>query len=182
MFSKPEDRHFKYARIEEERRFLLQAIPRDLNLGDSFVRIFDQYIPGTRLRLRRIQSPAGQVMVYKFGQKYRAADLESHQAIMTNIYLDDSEYSTLGALGGRSLTKRRYAYPYQGRDYSIDVFEGHLQGLILAEIEGREHGDIASLPVPGFALREVTGDPMFTGGQLAGLSAGEFQTWLAAQF
>lgn len=182
MFSNPADQPLKYARIEEERRFLLRSIPPELQLGDSFVRIFDQYIPGTRLRLRRIESAAGQAMAYKFGQKYRAADQAAHQAIMTNIYLDEAEYKTLQALGGRSLTKRRYAYHFQGQDYSIDVFEGRLGGLVLAEIEGQEHVDIASLPLPGFALREVTGDPQFTGGELARLSAGEFQTWLAGQF
>ena len=69
----------KYAKIEEERRFLLGAIPEDLSAEKSFHRIIDRYIPGTRLRLRRIESASGEALVYKLGQKYQASDQKAHQ-------------------------------------------------------------------------------------------------------
>ena len=166
----------KYAQMEEERRFLLQELPVDLDI-DAFSRIVDHYLPGTRLRLRRIESSDEKVLVYKFGQKYRAARQGAHQTMMTNIYLDEVEYKTLARLGGAQLVKRRYRYLHARLQYSIDVFEGSLSGLILAEIEGQSSMEIAKLPIPSFAVREVTNDLKFTGGVLAELSGEEFQRW-----
>ena len=64
----------KYARIEEERRFLLRALPQDLLETSSFIRIIDSHIPGTRLRLRRMESPEGDPIAMKFGQRYQITD------------------------------------------------------------------------------------------------------------
>jgi CYTH domain-containing protein len=169
----------KYARIEEERRFLLETIPTDLSAEEPFHRIIDHYVPGTRLRLRRIESPSGEESVLKLGQKYQTPDQKDHQTIMTNIYLNHAEYQALAVLGGSLLTKRRYRYHYAGNAYSLDVFEGNLDGLVLAEIEGRSGVDISSLPVPKFATREVTDDPMFSGSKLSELSQDDFHAWLA---
>lgn len=150
-----------------------------MNLEEPFHRIIDRYIPGTRLRLRRIESPSGETLVFKLGQKYRTPDLDAHQTLMTNFYLDEAEYQVLTPLGGSTITKRRYRYHHAGFDYSLDVFEGNLNGLVLAEIESHSEVDISPLPVPEFATREVTDDPLFTGGKLAELSQDEFQAWLA---
>ena len=91
----------------------------------------------------------------------------------------EEEYEAMVALGDSTIIKRRYRYHYAGQDYSIDAFEGHLSGLVLAEIESQSESDISTLPVPEFAIREVTNDPLFTGGKLAELSQDEFQAWLA---
>ena len=64
-------------------------------------------------------------------------------------------------------------------NYSIDVYEGNLLGLVLAEIESYSEVEISPLPVPEFAISEVTDDQLFTGGKLAELSKDEFQAWLA---
>lgn len=165
----------KYARIEEERRFVLDSIPEELREKETFVRIQDHYIPGTRLRLRRIESESGDPLVYKFGQKFSTPELESHQTIMTNFYLNAAEYRTLKELGGLKITKRRYHYQKEGVDYSIDVYEGNLSGLIMAEVESCGEWQVSRLPIPSFAIREVTGDLQFTGGELAKLSQVEFQ-------
>ena len=167
----------KYARVESERRFLLKAFPDGLDPEESFLRIIDHYLGGTRLRLRRMEYPSGEIHAYKLGQKFRTAGQKAHQRTMTNLYLSEIEYQTLAVLGGSSLTKRRYPYRYAGNDYSIDVFEGNLDRLILMEIESRPEINITSLPIPAFADREVTGDPLFTGGKLAELSPEEFQQW-----
>ena len=98
---------------------------------------------------------------------------------MTNIYLDEAEYEAMVALGDSTIIKRRYRYHHAGFDYSLDIFEINLNGLVLAEIESHSEVDISPLPVPEFASREVTDDPLFTGGKLAELSQDDFQAWLA---
>jgi hypothetical protein len=71
MFFHDPDHALKYVHIEEERRFLLRALPQDLLDTSSFIRIIDSYIPGTRFRLRRMDLPAGDPIAMKFGQKYQ---------------------------------------------------------------------------------------------------------------
>lgn len=169
----------KYARVESERRFLVEALPAGL-LDVPFVRISDLYIIGTRLRLRRIESPIGETLALKLGQKYSAANQRDWQTTMTNFYLNEDEYRVLSSLIGKTLIKRRYPYQHAGVHYSIDVFEGPLTRLILLECEGLGDNDLQSILVPAFASREVTGEIAFAGGELAKLSAEEFQQWQAS--
>jgi hypothetical protein len=49
----------KYAVIERERRFLLSRLPDHLDPSVGFRRITDVYIPGTRLRLRHVETADG---------------------------------------------------------------------------------------------------------------------------
>ena len=100
---------------------------------------------------------------------------------MTNIYLNEAEHKAFAHLAHSNLTKRRYTYHHDGYDYSLDQFEGHFEGLLLAEIESQGTMDITRLPCPGFAVREVTADPLFNGGSLADITKAEFQHWLASQ-
>jgi CYTH domain-containing protein len=167
----------KYARIEQERRFLLQGLPDDFDSSGTFVRIFDLYLTGTRLRLRRMESPSGAVLAYKLGQKYHLPEQEAHQSIMTNLYLNEAEYNLLAKLAGDTLMKRRHPYLHSGYSYGIDLFDGELSGLILAEIEQYPGQEIQSLPVPEFAVKEVTGEIRFSGAELAGLTRQEFLQW-----
>jgi CYTH domain-containing protein len=53
-----------------------------------------------------------------------------------------------------------------------------LDGLTLAEIEQQSDMNIADLPIPSFAVREITADPQFTGGVLSKLSKDEFKQWV----
>ena len=125
---------FKYAQIEYERRFLLNQLLADVPL-DQFTVIHDIYIPDTRLRLRQMLSPIGELVDLKLTQKYSDPDLPPTQRIITNFYLNEAEFEKLSQLNGRSLTKHRYTYHHSGYRWSLDVFQGPVHGLILAEIE-----------------------------------------------
>jgi 8-oxo-dGTP pyrophosphatase MutT (NUDIX family) len=154
----------KYARIERERRFLVALPPSDL--GADYRRIEDLYVPGTQLRLRRVTDAYGQVVALKLARKHRAPELPPTHTVITNLYLEPAEYERLRALGGRSLVKRRHRHPPGGR-FAVDVFEGPLQGLVLAEAEAASDEELAALEPPRFAHCEVTADAFFTGGSLA---------------
>lgn len=167
----------KYARVERERRFLLRERPADLPEG--YRRIRDWYVDGTRLRLRRVEDPHGNVLDLKLGQKYRPAPGAGLSTTLTNLYLTEVEFELLRRLGGRAIVKRRYSYCYAERDFSIDVFEQALEGLVMAEIEFDSDDAADGLAIPEFALAEVTSDPLFTGGVLARTTAAELQQALA---
>lgn len=177
-----EARPHKYARIEYERRFLLAELPADLDPDHGFFRIIDEYILGTRLRLRRIESPQGNLHVAKLTQKCREPQQPPSQTTITNLYLNEAEFAALGDLRGRQITKRRYSYQFQEKRFSIDVFEDNLAGLIMCDAEAKNAVEINSMQFPPFVDREVTDDPAFTGGEHTRLSREEFEQFFASAF
>jgi CYTH domain-containing protein len=90
---------------------------------------------------------------------------------MTNFYLNEAEFALLANLPGKQLVKKRFKYAWHGRIFSIDQFQNHLTGLILAEIEAPNDDDLMTMPVPDFALYEVTAVTFFNGGNLAKITA-----------
>jgi CYTH domain-containing protein len=159
----------KYACLELERRYLLQHPPEGLLEGNPGATIIDHYLEDTRLRLRHMRLASGE-QVYKFTQKYQSANQDETQTTITNLYLSETEYRRLAQLGGKKLVKTRYRYAYQGREYGVDVFEGELDGLILAETECASREEVQSLSKPQFALEDITADPFFKGGNLVNLT------------
>jgi CYTH domain-containing protein len=157
----------KYAVIEREGRFLLSRLPDHLDPSVGFRRITDVYIPGTRLRLRHVETADGSTYQWKLTQKYRKMELPSTDTVITNIYLDESEFEALRLLQGARIRKRRYIIRHDGHRFAVDAFEGDLEGLILAEVEFKHDDEVTNLPIPSFAIQDVTEDEFFTGGRLA---------------
>ncbi|MFZ2102042.1 MAG: hypothetical protein WAU86_15900, partial [Oricola sp.] len=92
---------------------------------------------------------------------------------VVSVYLDDAEYRSLAVLPGNPLAKRRYRPDIDDIRIAVDVFEGPLAGLVLAEIEATP-GDCLRISVlPAWVVREVTADRFFDGGNLARLTAAE---------
>ncbi len=149
----------KYARIERERRFLLDRFPSADVV--RIRRITDRYIDGTLLRLRE-QTDDGGPATFKLTQKVPARASGAQQGLITTIYLTKDEFGLLAQLPAKMLGKARYSVP----PFGIDIFEGALQGLRLAEAEFNSAAEAYALIVPDFILREVTNDERFTGGQL----------------
>lgn len=156
----------KYAQIELERRWLLAKLPQALQNSQDFQLIQDRYIIGTPLRLRHLTAANGQVTARKLTQKYQATDQTAYATTITNFYLDEASYSLLETLPAKTLLKRRYKLQDGRFHFSIDQFLGPLTGLVLAEIEQTNLESLLAVPHPAFALREVTENSSFTGGQL----------------
>lgn len=168
----------KYAQIERERRWLLAALPDLLQNSQDFQRIKDRYITGTPLRLRQMTDANGQVTALKLTQKYQAADQTAYATTITNFYLDEASYALLETLPAQILVKKRFRLVNGRFTYSIDQFGGPLTGLVLAEIEQPDMASLLTVPDPPAALREVTADLHFTGGELVKLSAVQCQQLL----
>jgi CYTH domain-containing protein len=162
----------KYARIERERRFLLAQFPSAANV-ERTRRIADRYIDGTTLRLREQSDDSGPT-VFKLTQKVPVRVSGAEQGFITTMYLTQEEFGVLAHLSAQTLNKTRYSVP----PFGIDVFEGTLEGLLLAEAEFDSSSAAAALTLPSFILREVTEDERFTGGQLVRASRGDVEMWL----
>ena len=169
----------KYACLETERRYLLKAFPDDLLETTKGWLITDRYFPNTRLRLRHMQSLAGDEHIYKLTQKYRSETQNAYEATITNMYLTAAEYNHFEALETKILKKKRYPYALSNFSLSIDVFEDRHQGLILAEMEVEKKADTDELVLPSFVHQDVTEDPFFTGGHLITVTDEEFRQGLS---
>ena len=154
----------KYAAFEHERRFLVDPARCPALPEAGAVRIEDRYLEAGRLRLRTVTDAAGG-QVFKLCKKYAADDPVS--ASIVNVYLDAAEHALLARLPGRPLGKRRHRLG----GFAVDVFAGALAGLVLAEIDRPERGEVLAAAMPDWARAEVTGDPAFTGGALSRLDA-----------
>ena len=159
----------KYAALENERRFLVEAAECPDLTDNPYRLIEDRYIDHARLRLRAVTHSATGVRELKFCKKYGSDDPVS--APITNLYLTEDEHAVLARLPGRDIRKRRYRVAHEGRAFSLDVFEGALAGLILCEAEGESREAILAVKFPPWCLREVTQEPAFTGGRLSKLSS-----------
>jgi CYTH domain-containing protein len=168
--SAPPGKELKYARRERERRFLLRSGPD--RPAERTVRIVDRYLASTRLRLRRAIETAGsgagtERTVYKLTQKVPGPDGEP--ALITTMYLTRGEYRALSKVPAATLHKTRHSIPPLG----VDVFEGPLRGLVLAEAEFDDDASMRDFAAPAGAVAEVTRDGRLSGGRLAVMKAAE---------
>ena len=161
----------KYARTERERRYLLRELPQGLSLKDEHTQITDNYLTGTRLRLRKVRRPATNEWVLKLTQKHAPAPPDFTRTLITTIYLNEYEYETLSVFEANELRKNRYPFEYERRRYAIDVFLGPLRGLILAETDFDTDDEMDAFTLPPFAALDVSRDEMFTGARLVELTA-----------
>ena len=151
----------RYAHLECEQRWLLRGPPGDVTDPRT---ICDRYVSGTRLRLRRVETPTG--TVFKLGQKVRLDPGSPTMVSLTNLYLSQAEYDVLARLPATELRKTRRTATHDGRPMAVDEFDGPLSGLVLAEIELDDPR--ARAPAPPGAVADVTDDERYTGGSLAG--------------
>lgn len=156
-FLKPE----KYAAVERERRWLCAGLPDLPVLRAEAIR--DLYVDGSRLRLREARPIGGGEPILRLSKK---ADLAPDRRLITTLYLAPEEYALFEGLPGRVLEKTRHYYAAGDATLSVDRFEGALAGLFLAEAEFADDAAMAAYPAPAFAVREVTDDPRYTGGEL----------------
>ena len=168
-----------YARAERERRYLLGGLPPGLKLSDPHTQITDNYVTGTRLRLRKVRVPETTEWTLKLTQKHAPGAPDFSRAVITNIYLSQYEYEVLAVFEGNELRKNRYPYEHDGRRYTVDVFLGPLRGLVLAETEFETDAEMDSFPAPAFAALDVTREETFTGARLVEMTAEDLRAELA---
>ena len=160
----------KYACVELERRYLLNELPEGLNRADHHLQITDNYITGTRLRIRKIRDPKTNKWTVKFTQKFAPDSTDLSRTLITNIYLNALEAETLSIFEANEIRKNRYYFDFAGRHFSIDLFLGDLLGLILSETSFETDEEMRAFATPSFALADVTNNETFTGGKLCELT------------
>jgi CYTH domain-containing protein len=172
----------KYARVERERKFLLDRLPGDLTPASDHVQITDNYVTGTRLRLRKVREPRTNKWTLKFTQKFAPNPEDLSRTIITDVYLNAAEYNTLAIFEANEIRKNRYPFEHDGHRYGIDMFLGDLLGLILAEISFETDEELNNFTMPSFAIADVTSSPFFSGAHLAEVTFAEVRNEVARSY
>ncbi|HVF57679.1 MAG TPA: hypothetical protein VM934_16110 [Pyrinomonadaceae bacterium] len=155
----------KYTRVEYERRFLVSPHSDWRSAVESYSKTFeDKYLCHARLRLRILTDSDTGRRIIKLTKKFESAS--PYFQTISRILLSPSEYELLDGLEGNRLKKIRHYHNHHGRLFSIDVFEGDLDGLVLCEIEAEGIEDLMVAEPPTYVKYEVTKDDFFTGGNL----------------
>ncbi len=146
---------------EIERKFLIEKEPSNLEefAGDK---IYQGYLvigaDGSEARLR---DKSGK---YTLTVKSKGS-LERSES---EIALDSEQFLGLWpATEGKRLEKWRYTIPHGEHLIELDVYEGSLTGLIVAEVEFGTQVDAIAFEAPDWFGAEVTTDKAFKNQQLA---------------
>lgn len=85
-----------------------------------------------------------------------------------SVPLTDEQFEALWPLtAGRQVEKRRWVIPQGELQLEVDVFGGHLEGLIVAEVEFPSEAASRGFVPPDWFGREVTDDAHFRNAALA---------------
>ena len=138
--------------MEIERKFLIkkEQLPKDL-ANCSFHKIEQGYLcTDPVVRIRRQDD--------EYYLTYKSKGLLSREEY--NLPLNKEAYEhLLSKADGIILTKKRYMIPVPGNEHltiELDVFEGHYNGLILAEVEFSTEEEAKAFTPPSWFGEDVT--------------------------
>ena len=146
--------------VEVERKFVVSELPNlEAAQGDEIEQGYLAIGSEGEVRVRR----KGDRLLLT--AKRGAAGLSRQEA---EIELDRERFDRLWPLTeGRRLRKRRHVLPYEGLRVEIDVYEGDLEGLVVAEIEFPSEEEANEFEPPNWLGEEVTGDHRYLNETLA---------------
>ena len=85
-----------------------------------------------------------------------------------NLPLNEDSYNHLiKKTDGRIISKKRYLIPYEKYTIELDIFEGELAPLVIAEVEFESVEEANSFIPPSWFGEDVTGDKNYTNAHLA---------------
>lgn len=156
--------------VETERKFFIESIPPEIELSSyKHSRLRQGYIAvggdGSETRIRSFDGKRFELTVKSPGMLQRDEQTISISPEMFNSLWQQTN--------GRQIEKTRYYIPHpDGYTIELDVYGGHLEGLITAEVEFRGRATEAKVRADTFVPPEwfkadVTTDPRYKNHQLA---------------
>lgn len=133
--------------MEIERKFLVKEVPEGLNtypcrhLEQGYLCI------GPVIRIRKDND--------KYELTYKSKGMMVREEY--NLPLTKESYEHLKTkVDGRIITKKRYMIPYENYTIELDIFEGDLAPLLLAEVEFPTEEEAKSFNPPDWFAEDVT--------------------------
>ncbi len=149
--------------MEIERKFLISSLPEQLEKYPMCLMEQAYLCREPVLRVRREECKEEK----KFILTYKSKGLLEREEY--NLPLDENSYQHLRAKAdGRWITKKRYQIPEKdGLCIELDVFEGELAGLVMAEVEFPDKEAAEAYHAPEWFGKEVTYDPAYHNSNLS---------------
>lgn len=146
--------------MEIERKYLIETLPAHLEQYPFHI-IEQAYLcTDPVVRIRRQDDT--------FYLTYKSKGLLSREEYNLPLH-EEAYFHLLEKADGRILTKKRYLIPLEDTEYTIelDVFEGHYQGLILAEVEFPSEDEALAFTAPNWFSKDVTFSGEYQNSRLA---------------
>lgn len=137
--------------MEIERKFLIKELP-DLSKYE-FLEIEQGYLstnPVVRIRKKND----------KYILTYKGSGLFAREEIEANLTKEAYEHLAT-KIDGYLIRKKRYLIPLDPYTIELDVFEGHMEGLIMAEVEFPSVEEANSFTPPTWFGEDVTEDKRY---------------------
>ena len=168
----------KTASLQLKRKFLIERLPEPLEPKSAHIQIFDNYLEGTRLRLRLVRDPQSKDWTRILQQQiFNEENLSESK--LAEIFLSESEYSNFEQFEGREIRKNRYFHEFDNCNVAFDVYLGDLWGLHIASVEFENEKDLQRFEPLSFAIFEITTDAFFLGKNLVGKRLDDVQVRVA---
>lgn len=158
---KENENNFEKEPIEIERKFLVGEIPANLNQYPH-VDIEQGYLPplevGTEIRLRRA------------GDKYYKTKKSGGGIARTEEEVEISQeqfQKEWSETEGSRIEKTRYRIPFEENLIELDIYQGRLEGLVVAEIEFESSESAEKFSPPSWLGEEVTENQSYKNKNLA---------------
>jgi CYTH domain-containing protein len=147
--------------IEIEKKFIIEHIPfpldnfRNVKITQGYVAVEEGY---AEVRIRHIEDKY--VLTVKSDR--------SNYRFENECVLDTSNgVKLLCFCKNRIVKKTRYYIPYNNVQIELDIFEGKLEGLVVAEVEFKSFDDIKNFITPSWFGLDVTDDKRYKNKNLA---------------
>lgn len=143
--------------MEIERKFTVKELP-DLD-AYKFHEISQAYL--NRNPVMRIRKQDDE---YYFTYKGKGLLAREEYNLPLN---EESFYNLLPKAEGKVISKKRYLIPYEKYIIELDVFEGDLAPLIIAEVEFDSIDEAEAFVGPDWFLEDVTNDSKYHNSNLS---------------
>lgn len=167
----------KTYRSEIRRRFLVEGLPEPLTRSSAHIQIFDNYIAGTRLRIRSVRDPASKDWTWSLEHRLNTEILGLTK--VGELHLSEEEHAVFEHLEGNEIRKNRYFHEFDHHQFSFDLYLGPLWGLNIANVDLPDEDELRSFVPPPFAVLEITNDPFFNGENLVAKSFEDIRSEVA---
>jgi len=169
----------KTATTEHHRLYIIEKLPEPLTRASSHLQIYDNFIEGTRLRLRLVRDPYSKTWTRVLQQRFAPNEADLSATKIAEIHLNDAEYAVFQQFEGRETRKNRYFHEFDRHLFTFDSYLGRLWGLFTARVDFDTVEDMADFVAPPFAIFEVTNDPFFDGANLVSKTFADVQAEVA---
>lgn len=156
----------KTYRNEFRRKFLTEGLPHPLTRASRHLQLFDNYITGTRMRIRTVRDPETKQWSWLLQQRLVVEAAELKYLKIGEINLNEAEHTVFEPFEGNEIRKNRYFHEFDGWEFAVDMYIGELWGLNIASVEFPDADSFARFEMPSFAVFDITNNEFFFGENL----------------